>query len=600
MRRSLAAIILSLPIVYSPVLAQQPPAQPADPKPPEVRLPARWPVPEDIHGEKGRAYTVFVEAMPGADWDEKIKNAIERALTGGVGAEVILPPQHITIKKPIRLWRQRKTKNEDTTAEGIELADIRNVFAAIKGGRPQHLAKGIIFRGATAGSTRLIWEGGPNQVVIDIPAPWYVRVSNLLIDGNNAEGLIGIRYRAGWEFGTNGGKWNLFEHISLERLDVGIHIGDPFAPDLVGSTFRQVGVHAARVGFRLESANVAEMWFKECYVGSCEEAGFKLIGHSGRVLRSIKEKDAPTQENVLRDADGREIFLEQLPPTLVQQQVNREAHDDVAGSKKRPWVGGGAPTCFISDLVAHMQYPQAWMIDTNWASVRLEHVRMEGCSGILRATGKGMRNTRFNDILIDVNAVTTGGLNGYAIEYHKGGPIYFIGGTFEGPIGLGQNAICYSVGARFLNRGRPMPGYIREGADLPEGGHFQRTGEATTIPNRRWKGEKVASKVHDRIGFVQLPGTSGARVHEMSEGHQMTVPVTARRKQVTVELKDLARQPDAAYGVFVTPTWNAGAVWVRDKQPDRFTVDYDKPPAEAATLDILIRRQGFQGELTPE
>ena len=33
----------------------------------------------------------------------------------------------------------------------------------------------------------------------------------------------------------------------------------------------------------------------------------------------------PTQENVLRDADGREIFLEQLPQALVEQQVTDRA-----------------------------------------------------------------------------------------------------------------------------------------------------------------------------------------------------------------------------------------------------------------------------------
>ena len=288
-RNAVSSLLLAVWVTSWTHAQQERVSQSATPPAQAVQLPDRWPIPQDLHGEKA-SYVVYVEKMPGADWDEKIKNAIERALTGGMGAEVILPPQHIIIKQPIRLWRQRQTKSEDTTAQGIELADIRNVFAAIQGGRPQHLAKGIVFRGATAGSTRLIWEGGPNQVVIDIPAPWYVRISNLQIDGNNAEGLTGIRYRPGWEFGVNGGKFNLFEHINLERLDVGIHIGDPFAPDLVGSTFRQVGVHAARIGFRLESANVAEMWFQECYVGSCEEAGFKLIGHSGRVLRNLKER----------------------------------------------------------------------------------------------------------------------------------------------------------------------------------------------------------------------------------------------------------------------------------------------------------------------
>ena len=101
---------------------------------------------------------------------------------------------------------------------------------------------------------------------------------------------------------------------------------------------------------------------------------------------------------------------------------------------------------------------------------------------MLRATGKGMRNSRFNDMLIDVNAVTTGGLSGCAIEYHKAGPIYFIGGTFEGPIGLGQNCICYSAGARFLNRKQPMRGFVREGEQLPEDSFYKLTDEAVTIP----------------------------------------------------------------------------------------------------------------------
>ena len=39
----------------------------------------------------------------------------------------------------------------------------------------------------------------------------------------------GVRYRAGWEFETNGGKDNLFEDLNLQGLDldIGIEIGDP-------------------------------------------------------------------------------------------------------------------------------------------------------------------------------------------------------------------------------------------------------------------------------------------------------------------------------------------------------------------------------------
>ena len=60
----------------------------------------------------------------------------------------------------------------------------------------------------------------------------------------------------------------------------------------------------------------------------------------------------------MKDAFGREIFLEQLPPALLKQKVQRSEHQDVPGSKQRPWAGGGAPTIFISDLVAHMNFPK--------------------------------------------------------------------------------------------------------------------------------------------------------------------------------------------------------------------------------------------------
>ena len=561
--------------------------------------PRRWQVPESIRGESGRAYVVYVEAMPGENWDDKISAAIKQALTGGTAAEVIFPPGHLTITRPIKVWRHRKTAKANTLAEGVELADIRQVWASIKGGRRQDLPKGIVLRGAGGGATRLIWAGGPNQVVIDLPAPWYVEVRNLHIDGNNKEGLIGLRYRPGWEFEANGGKKNTFEGIRLERLDVGIHIGGPFGPDLVGSTFRQISVNACRIGIRLVGANVAEMWFKECFIGSCEEAGFKLVGHRGRVLRNLREKDEPTNEDVVKDADGREVFIEQMPPELVKQKLRESEHPDVPGSKSRSWAGGGAPTCYMSDIVSHMHHPSAWMIDSNWAAVRLEHVRMEGCSGLLRVSGEGMINVRFNDILIDVNAVTTGNAGGHAIEYHKGGPIYFLGGTFEGPIGLGQNTICYSLGARFLNRKRPMSGYIKEGDRLPKGSFFRHTGEMVTVPHRRWKGERVRSGIHEEIGFRQLPGTAGARIHRLSESHGLTAKVPAGQTSVVVPLSQLSAQPDTAYQVFTTPNWRAGALWVSRKENHQVTISFENTPEREGEIDVVIRRKPFEGQRAP-
>lgn len=478
---------------------------------------------------KDRPYRIYVEAMPGENWDEKISNAINRAVGVWSGAEIILPGRTIELTKPIRLWRHHKIDklNIDTTADGVELAYLGNCYTAIKGGAPADLPRGITLRGTSRGATNLIWKGGPNQVVIDLPAPWYCKVSDLSIDGENTEGLIGIRYRAGWEFGRNGGKHNRFEDISVMRVDVGFDVGGPFLPDLVDGLFQMIRVEDARIAFRIIGANVAEMWFREISIGNVEEAGFKLGGYSGRLIRSISEKDTPTKETVLTDMDGREIFYEQIEHLgeLLKQQVQTRPHPDVPGSEGRKWVGGGASSCIISNVEAHMHDPRAWLIDAWFAPVRLEYVRMEGCSGVLRSGPQGAYNGRFNDIMIDVNAVSIGGVTGRAIEYNRRNTLVLIGGTFEGPIGLGQDASCQVIGTRFNSYpGRTRNGIIPKGAELPGDSFFTRSGEpwkgGTASPNyRRGRpGEVVTSGPQPEPRFVQMRGTSGAKIYQMPEG----------------------------------------------------------------------------------
>lgn len=556
---------------------------------------------EGIYAREGRAYVVYADAMPGDEWGEKINNAIQRALEGSIAAEVVLPPGHLTIKTPIKFWRQRKipSKGIDTTAEGIELADLRQVYTGIRGGRRQDLAKGLVLRGAAGrGTTKLFWDGGPNQVVIDMPAPWYCEIRNIEIDGRNTKGLIGIRYRAGWEFGVNGGKSNIFEGITLSNMDVGIQVGDPFGPDLVASSFRDIRLFAVRIGVRAVGANVAEIWFQNIFINKCEEAGFKLITHSGRVVRNLAEKDTPTNENVLRDADGREIFLEQIPEYARKTKVQNIEHADVPGSNRRPWVGGGGPTIVIQNVVSHMNNPKTWLVDSNGAPLRLYGVRHEGPGGIFRTRGGGVA-MRFNDILVDVNAVTAGGMNGYVIEYDKYGPLYLVGGTFEGPIALGNNAVVYTMGTKFWNRQRAMSGIIQKGEELPPNSFYKRTGQERTIPNRRWPGELVRSGVHEKIGFVQKPGTSGARVYEMQSVFQTTVRVPEGKVLVTVPLEGLNRQIDVNYQVMVTPGWQAGSVWVAEKKRDGFTVRFDNPAPRGATIDVEVRRPPYRGQPVP-
>jgi hypothetical protein len=475
-------------------------------------------LPAYTRGASGRAYTIYVEQMPGADWDEKIRNAVNRAATGSSGSTIVFPPTEISIKQTIKLWKQMRTKDVDTRCQNVEMRDITQVWASMKGANRAHIPRGITLQGA-AGKTVLKWAGGKNQVMLDMPAPWHCTVRNLSFDGNNTEGIIGLRYRAGWEFGVNGGKRNLFEGLNFIRMDVCVDIGGPFCPDLVASTFRRFGVQACRIGFRLTGGNVAEIWFENGMAGGCEEATWKLIGFRGRVVRNLAEKGTPTKERVFRDADGREIFLEQIPKACFKKHVRQnKPHPDVPGSNRRSWVGGGAPTTFISKVVSHSSFAKAWVIDSNRAPVRVEHLRCEGAAGVLRMGGRGMRNVRFDDILIDVNATTAGNSSGYAILYEKQGPLLLMGGVLEGRVGLGNKTECRVMGTRFHNRQRPFSAYLRQGDTLPEGSFFKIVGKKSILPHRRLPGLLAKGGTHKKIGFVQLPGTEGAKIKDAFSG----------------------------------------------------------------------------------
>ncbi len=472
-------------------------------------------------GQEERPYTIYVESMPGSTWDEKISHAVMRATNVWSGAEIVLPGKTIEITQPIRLWRRRviEAQSINTMADGVELAYLGNCYTAIKGGTPADLPRGITLRGTSRGATTLVWKGGPNQVVIDMPAPWFCTVSDLSIDGENTQGLIGIRYRAGWEFGRNGGKNNRFADIAMSRLDVAFDVGGPFLPDLVDGSFTRIRVDGARIAFRVVGANVAEMWFSEISIGTVQEAGFRISGYPARLLRRLADKDKPSKQPVVRDEDGREIFLDQVAhlAALMEQQVQTQPDTQVAGSESSPWVGGGGASCFLSSIEAHMHDPRSWLVDAYHSPVRLQNVRMEGCAGLLRSGPRGGRNSRFNDLLIDVNAVSIGGVSGNVIEYDRQNTLVMIGGTLEGPVALGQNATCHVVGTTFMRfPGRTRHGIIPEGAELPADSFFARTGAKEAIPYRRgWMGDKVTSQPQKEPRIVQLRGTSGATVYQL-------------------------------------------------------------------------------------
>ena len=86
----------------------------------------------------------------------------------------------------------------------------------------------------------------------------------------------------------------------------------------------------------------------------------------------------------------------------------------------------------------------------------------------------------------------------------------------------------------------------------------------------------------------------------MNESHEMSVNIPAGEKSVVVKLEGLQRQPDSNYRVLITPGWRAGAVWISDKQPFQYTINFDESaPKAGGTMDVFLNRAGFRGKLKP-
>ena len=201
---------------------------------------------------------------PALDWGARINLAIQAGFAAGAAA-IELPAGVLDVATPIKLWRTRRTKTADTTASSVgSFARIGDVWESVRGGEPSDLARGFALRGVPGGgyasqalSTRLLWTGAQDSVMLDMPAPWHCHVSDFMLDGNDTAGLVGIRYRAGYEFGANGGKLNVFERLSIFSMHVAIEVGGPLIPDLVGSSFRNLEIHGVDVGLRFFGSHPA-------------------------------------------------------------------------------------------------------------------------------------------------------------------------------------------------------------------------------------------------------------------------------------------------------------------------------------------------------
>ncbi len=422
--------------------------------------------PTNVYGMNGTiAYTLYAENFPGDCWGQKINAAISHAIDVGRGTAVVqLPPGDLNVSTPIRFAR---TRPGDACSQLHHTHNLASVWACAAGLSGTDLPRGLTLLGTGGttgdvyeGGTRLTWVGAPDNVMIEMPAPWHCQIKRMTLHGLWVPSITGIRYRAGWDFGTNGGKDNLFQDLNFEGLDIGMQIGDPLSPDLVGSVVERVECMGARHCFVLFGANVAEIHFTAIHANQFYGSAWTYQGSSGRSVRTQQQiaaspaipRGADGTATVLTDQDDvTEISWEELPeyakehcPALLDKPKG-----PVGGAK----VGGGGPTANIENVVSSSVFCTAWLVDSNGPPLRISGVRNEGCNGIYRNNATHWptnTRSRFTDMLVDVSATTLGGSDGNVISYRSRGPLYIIGGSFHGPIATSDESGAHAEAHAFL------------------------------------------------------------------------------------------------------------------------------------------------------
>lgn len=502
-----------------------------------------------------------VKAEPGSDVTVDVQQAIDQARATG-GGTVVLPPGNFVVSDSIKFT-----------------------------GTPKRFPSGGATLNLRGGPTHLTYKGAPHKTILDMEAPNNCTVSSLSIDGDNVPGTVGIRYRAGYERGVNGGKANNFFNINLARLDIGLWIGDPFGPDLVGSGFYSLIINYTRIGLLLEGANVAGMTFYNPIISGYREAGIKLVGQTGRLIRRTAADPKPPAEvpdtpSVLTNIQtGEEIFEKDVPAYALKNRAFKRQFQ----GQEYYWAPGGAPEMTVYNANFGGQAANAWAIDSNWGNIRLYSARVEGVQGFFRRTST-LPSGRFTDIFTDVNVTSYGGTSGNVMEYHGPGPFYLYGGVFAGNVALGNNTGVFTTGTRFeKGKFKFYPGMVPPGFELPENGAVKRTGKQEIFPGRFGMYDVVQVAPVEKPGFVQLPGTSRAVLHGVEEkqaGIQSVAPGQAK-----VAVRFTRPLPGSVYQVAAVPSFDCGAFWVSEKTAAGFTLNFKTPAPASAAIDWTVHYQ---------
>ena len=300
------------------------------------------------------------------------------------------------------------------------------------------------------------------------------------------------------------------------------------------------------------------------------------------------------------------------------------------------YAGGGEPTVSIRNVVASVDFCDAWLVESDSAPVRIQGVRMEGCGGLYRnhgvagnsAEGEMQSPRRFSDILIDVSAHSNGGgLDDAVIDFANVGPLYIVGGSFGGSIKLAPRSQVFSIGTYFesdhsnaVMRGMADNDTIAAMSNGSKPSSFCKPLNMTKVwPYRGHVDARRVSLIEcgpradtgmaeDSLYTRTFHRQPGATIHELHADWTKSVrfgagtPPLGGRCCEHVDFGTRGGDGAAPYTVLATAGWNAGAVYTENRSSSGFEVCVEHRPNSAAKVgfvDVLVRWETFRGWRLP-
>ena len=209
-------------------------------------------------------------------------------------------------------------------------------------------------------------------------------------------------------------------------------------------------------------------------------------------------------------------------------------------------------------------------------------------------------------MLIDVSTCSSGGADGNVISYGRSGPLYIIGGTFHGPIATKPNAIVFNVGASFINWNQTSSGCLLHGDEWRLGLNSPYTKTGANCTDGYWYTGRTGSEISalppsvrvpepTAVAFTSLGPGPPPQVFQLQDATSGTAQLPAGATEVNVQL---AVAMTGKYQVLITPTHNAGALWVPNQTSDGFSVIWERPSAVVSELHWEVRTAPWPGNPT--